>query len=204
LLVSGRELVEILGHSYKQLAMLRFSSLVILAVALAKPALTHIDADIPLIDHVEFVKEGNKITVPNAADGIYTSHNGTHLAYYGTLDVDPDVPLTVHQRDLKTRQLACDVSCNGQHADAVNITAADQGMANYLATNPNFRASISYAVGNVWAFGCDYGNGQSESNSQWNFDIGCVNAQCSTSGGGWNSHHQWKSTFGREIGGYSC
>jgi len=182
--------------------MFHFSSLAILAVVLAIPALAHIDADIPLVGHVEFVKEGNKITVPNA-DGLYTSHNGTHLAYYGTLK-DSNVPVTVNNRDLKARQQTCDVSCNGESGPPDDINAANQGMANTLAIAPRFTGSISYRVGNVIAFGCDYGHGQSESSDQWNFDVGCVNAQCLATGGGWNSHHQWKSTYGRQLYSFTC
>lgn len=108
------------------------------------------------------------------------------------------------KRDIATRQLNCDVSCNNLYTNANNINGANQGMANLFASNPNFSGSVSYNYANVWAFGCDYGNGQRESVSEWNFDVGCVNAQCTTSQGGWNSHHQWKSTYGREIGGFSC
>jgi hypothetical protein len=75
--------------------MPRISSLVALAAVLTGPVLAAIKADIPLVGYVEFVKEGDKVTVPNAADGIYTSHNETHLSYYGKLNVDTNAPATV-------------------------------------------------------------------------------------------------------------
>jgi hypothetical protein len=75
--------------------MLHLASFVALAAAFTARVLAAITTDIPLVGYVEFVKEGDKVTVPNAADGIYISHNDTHLAYYGTLDFDPAVPTTV-------------------------------------------------------------------------------------------------------------
>ncbi|RDB31056.1 hypothetical protein Hypma_000097 [Hypsizygus marmoreus] len=179
---------------------MHFASFVALAAFFIAPVVAAVD--LPLVAYVPFVKEGNRTTVPGAADGVYTSYNSTHLAFYGPLSTE--APAVEVRSGLDERQLTCDVSCNGQFTLAVDITGANNGMANLLVTHSSFSGSISYVFSNVWAFGCDYGNGQNEPVSQWNFDVGCVNAQCGTTQGGWNSHHSWKSTYGREIGGFSC
>ena len=69
---------------------MHFASFVALATFFAVPALAAVD--LPLVGYVAFVKDGSRITVPNAADGVYTSHNETHLAYYGALNTDSDAP----------------------------------------------------------------------------------------------------------------
>ncbi|RDB31047.1 hypothetical protein Hypma_000098 [Hypsizygus marmoreus] len=184
---------------------MHFASFVTLAALFAAPVFAApvlAAIDLPVVAYVPFVKEGSRTTVPGAADGVYTSYNSTHLAYYGMLSTE--APVFEARSILNERQLTCDVSCNGQFSDPNNIAGANNGMGNLLASNPNFRGSVSFVFANVWAFGCDYGNGQSEPVSQWFFDVGCVNAQCSTSQAGWNSHHSWKSTYGREFGGFSC
>ena len=76
-------------------------------------------------------------------------------------------------------------------------------LANILASNPSFSRSVLYNYGNVWAYRYDYGHGQKETVSQWDFDMRCDNAQCSVTGGGWNRHHKWKSTYGRQGRGIS-
>jgi len=75
--------------------MFNLASFVVLATLFTTPALAAINTDAPVMGYVAFTKDGNKVSVPNAANGLYTSHNGTHLAYYGPIDSDSDVPATV-------------------------------------------------------------------------------------------------------------
>ena len=75
--------------------MFNLASFVALATVLMTPALAAINADTPVMGYVAFTKDGNKVSVPNAANGLYTSHNDTHLAYYGPVDSDSNVPATV-------------------------------------------------------------------------------------------------------------
>jgi len=179
---------------------MQLKAIIALATALAAPVLAA--AELQVVSYVPFVNEAGLTAVPGAANGVYASHNATHLAYYGMLSTE-DPPIKARNY-LEERQLTCDVSCNNQFGHSGDIQGANNGMVNLLATRSSFSGSVSFVFGNVWAFGCDYGKGQNEPVSQWNFDVGCVNAQCTTSGGGWNSHHSWKSTYGREFGGFRC
>ncbi|RDB30701.1 hypothetical protein Hypma_005967 [Hypsizygus marmoreus] len=183
---------------------MQLKSLVALAVAVAAPVVAAVH--LPVVAYVPFVKEGGLTTIPGAADGVYTSYNATHFAYYGKVAkaVNTDAPAVEERATAEKRQNTCNVSCNGQYGTSNDILAAQSGLRNLLANNPSFRGSISYVRNDVWAFGCDYGNGQVESPSQWDFDVACVKAQCGGGQGGWNSHKSWKSTYGRQIGGLRC
>jgi hypothetical protein len=56
----------------------------------------------------------------------------------------------------------------------------------------------------VYAFGCDYGHGQTTQLSNYDVDVDCTTNACGPSQGGWNSRRSWKAAYGREIGGFSC
>jgi hypothetical protein len=85
------------------------------------------------------------------------------------------------------------------------MAAAQAGMINLInAGATSFNKHIQYQHNAAIVFGCDYGKGQDVSASGLNYDLGCVNAQCGTTQSGWNSHHSWKSTFGRAQGSFSC
>jgi len=75
--------------------MFNLASFVVLATLFTTPALAFINTDTPVMGYVAFTMDGNKTSVPNAANGLYTSHNDTHLAFYGPVDSDSDVPDTV-------------------------------------------------------------------------------------------------------------
>jgi len=75
--------------------MFNLASFVALATVFTTPALAAINTGAPVMGYIVFTKDGNKVYVPNAANGLYTSHNNTHLAYYGPIDSDSDVPATV-------------------------------------------------------------------------------------------------------------
>jgi hypothetical protein len=102
------------------------------------------------------------------------------------------------------RQSTCDVSCSGRSTSSDDFNGAVNGFAYMAGGGYSFHGTIAYVAGQAYAFGCDYGKGQSISESQFRFDMGCVYAQCGEIQSGWNSHHKWKSTFGVAIGGYNC
>jgi hypothetical protein len=97
------------------------------------------------------------------------------------------------------------VSCSGQNGDTDDFASALGGMVNMInAGATSFHKIISYHYNGAIMFGCDYGNGQSIAADGFTFDNGCVTAQCGPAGTGWNSHHSWKSTFGRALGSFHC
>ena len=63
--------------------IMQLTAIIALSVAFAVPILAA--TELKVISYVPFVNEGGRTTVPGAANGAYSSHNLTHLAYYGML-----------------------------------------------------------------------------------------------------------------------
>ncbi|KAF9518531.1 hypothetical protein BS47DRAFT_1358823 [Hydnum rufescens UP504] len=139
-------------------------------------------------------------------NGIYLPYNDTHYSFHGSHDT------TTSKRSgeiegiaLKARQSGCGTSCHANYANAADITDAEHGLANHFDQGYTyFQGNIVYKTNNVYAFGCDYGNGQTYSSGQYWVDISCVTNACGPSQAGWNSHHVWKSTYGRDVDSFSC
>jgi hypothetical protein len=174
------------------------------------------------------IKTGDdgRISLPEgAADGFYSQHNSTTFAYHGIAPNQEQIAFVFHshvtrrsstdsihcstevQRDtgeLTKRQNTCDVSCSSRSTNIDDWNNAVNGFKNLAGNGYSYHGTVAYVIGQAYAFGCDYGKGQSISSSQYNFDLGCVSAQCGQYESGWNSHHSWKSTYGVAISGYSC
>ena len=100
--------------------------------------------------------------------------------------------------------LTCDVTCNGQQASASDISAAEAGLEGFFGTGLCWSKQVFFLFHSVYAFGCDYGNGQCQTSSQYQEEIQCVDDACSTSQGGWNGVRSAKVTYGREVGSFGC
>jgi hypothetical protein len=110
----------------------------------------------------------------------------------------------VESREVVKRQNACDVSCSGKSTYDSDFNNAVSGFQNMVGGGRSFQGTIAYVQGQAYAFGCDYGKGQTVSADLYSADITCVRDRCGPSQSGWNSHHKWKSTYGVAIGGYNC
>ena len=104
----------------------------------------------------------------------------------------------------RAASVSCDVSCNGQQTSASNIQGAESGLEGFFGSGLCWSKQIFYLSNSVYAFGCDYGNGQCETTSDYQQEISCVDNACGNTQGGWNSVHSSKVTYGREIGSFGC
>ena len=72
-----------------QLTAIVVAALSVAQLAFATPILSA--TELKVVSYVPLVKEGGHTTVPGAANGAYSSHNSTHLAYYGMLNTEAPV-----------------------------------------------------------------------------------------------------------------
>ncbi|KAF9518534.1 hypothetical protein BS47DRAFT_1338223 [Hydnum rufescens UP504] len=106
---------------------------------------------------------------------------------------------------LEARQSTCNTHCNGNYANAADIADAQNGLESHFNQGYTyFRGSVVFKTNNVYAFGCDYGSGQTYSGSQYSVDISCVANACGPSQAGYNGHTVWHSTYGRDVDSFSC
>ena len=75
--------------SLRSRTTMQLKAIIALSVVFAAPILAATELEV--VSYVPFVKEGGRTTVPGAANGAYSSHNSTHLAYYGMLDTEAPV-----------------------------------------------------------------------------------------------------------------
>jgi hypothetical protein len=179
----------------------------------------------PVLSHVTFNNDTDgRITFNKGApNGLYIYHNETHFSYHGETDtsarklrrVPRDLFVQSHLADtpaghsandgLDRRQTSCDVTCQGGVLSGDDSTTAINGLANQFGDGLDYKTVIAYNQGDVSAFGCDYGHGQSYTAAQYHFDINCISSVCGlTNVISWNSHHSWKATYGVNLGGFSC
>jgi hypothetical protein len=179
----------------------------------------------PALDHVTFNNDTDgRITFNKGApNGLYIYHNATHFSYHGEADTSAPKLRRVQRvlfvqsqladtstghsasDGLDRRQTSCDVSCTGGVLSSDDTTNAINGLANMFGDGLGWSGAIAYNQGDVSAFGCDYGNGQSYTAAQYHFDINCISSVCGlTNVISWNSHKSWKATYGVNLNGFSC
>ncbi|KAK3337726.1 hypothetical protein B0T19DRAFT_438369 [Cercophora scortea] len=173
--------------------------LAIAGTAIAAPAP---EASAPGVFHPIETNGGlTKITGP---DGLYISHNSTHMSYHG-LSEDAATGKRSDDAVLARADGNCDVVCiAGQFTSSSAISSAQAGLRSAFASNPNWKGNIFYLANSVYAFGCDYGSGQNTPASQYDVDVSCMQSACGGSQAAYNRRRTWKATYGREIGGFSC
>ena len=96
------------------------------------------------------------------------------------------------------------MSCNGQQTSASNIQGAESGLEGFFGSGLCWSKQIFYLSNSVYAFGCDYGNGQTGKSSDYEACYNCVDRNCGNTQGGWDNIHNWKVTYGREFGSFGC
>ena len=81
---------------------------------------------------------------------------------------------------------------------------AENGLRGFFGTGLSVKHQVYYLYNTIYAFGCDYGNGQQTTADDYSQNIACVDAHCGNTQAGWNSIHSSKSTYGREFGSFGC
>ncbi|KAJ6473879.1 hypothetical protein C8R45DRAFT_1103548 [Mycena sanguinolenta] len=92
------------------------------------------------------------------------------------------------------------VTCGGGSGSAGDFAQADQMLANFFGNGNTFKGKdIAYYYGSAVAFGCNYGNGQTDTASQWDSNVNDINQDCGVAGSGWYSYPSSKASFGRTL-----
>ncbi|KAI0651184.1 hypothetical protein C8Q79DRAFT_1004493 [Trametes meyenii] len=139
-------------------------------------------------------------------NGLYAFHNETHFAYHGEADAQSVLkygrsPMAPRATD----EFTCVPSCNGeQNSNTNDIQNAENGLAAMLGGGTTWSHSLVYVYGTTYAFACDYKGSQTNKASDYWASISCVNSNCGTTQGGWDSIHDWKATFGRQFHDIPC
>ncbi|KAI0651185.1 hypothetical protein C8Q79DRAFT_1114217 [Trametes meyenii] len=186
---------------------MQFSSLLAIlptfvAIALAKP--TDVPTKEPIAYYPVNNDDGRISAVEGSPNGLYVIHNNTHAAYHGEADTQTVGKFGRVNSARAAADFTCDPSCNGQQHNAGDIQSAENGLASWFSSGLSWNHQIYYLQNSVYAFGCDYGNGQTTKASDYQASVSCVDSHCGSSQGGWDSIHDWKATYGREFGSFGC
>ncbi|RDX47595.1 hypothetical protein OH76DRAFT_1472845 [Lentinus brumalis] len=150
--------------------------------------------------------EGRIAAVDGSPNGLYIVHNETHAAFYG--EVSAEQLALASTQSLAAgpvpEEFTCVPQCNGQQHSASDISTAENGLQAWFGSGLSWKGSIYYLYNSVYAFGCDYGNGQSATGSDYQASYACVDRNCGTTQGGWDHIANWKVNYGREFGSFGC
>ncbi|RPD63307.1 hypothetical protein L227DRAFT_608574 [Lentinus tigrinus ALCF2SS1-6] len=174
------------------------------ATVVALPSDTVAARSVEPVEYMAFSKTNGRISATEGSpNGLYMLHNDTHAAYFG--EVSADQLAFAHSLVARSAdEFTCVPSCNGQQHSASDISTAEQGLQGWFGGGLSWRGSIYYLYNSVYAFGCDYGNGQTGKSSDYAAAYACVDRNCGNTQGGWDSIHNWKVTYGREFGSFGC
>ncbi|KAI0712776.1 hypothetical protein C8T65DRAFT_739342 [Cerioporus squamosus] len=159
-------------------AQVILSTLAVVAAVLASPFPGEaIEARyIPPKEWVAISKtDGHISATEGSPNGLYIVHNETHAAFYGEVSAEQLASAQTGPRGVRLRP---DVQ-----------RAAER---------------IYYLYNSVYAFGCDSGNEQSTTGSDYWAAYSCVDHNCGTTQSGWDGISDWKVTYGRELGSFGC
>ena len=137
---------------------------------------------------------------PSAPDGVYTHYvdsAGTpQNVYLGPVHARREPHLDV--RDSSGVQCQSSIQMN-----ADDVSAAQTQLGNIFGGGFQFFKTISIKSGSAVAYGCDYGNGQTLSNSDFSGYMGSVSTRCGATSAGFFNLPQFKAAYGRTNAGIS-
>ncbi|RPD63180.1 hypothetical protein L227DRAFT_573018 [Lentinus tigrinus ALCF2SS1-6] len=190
-------------------AQITLSVIATVAAVVARPSEldTVVARSVELVKYLAISKTNDRISAAEGSpNGLYMLHNDTHAAYYGEVSADQLAFATPSSLNVARSpdEFTCVPSCNGQQHSASDIQTAEQGLQGWFGGGLSWRGSIYYLYNSVYAFGCDYGNGQTGKSSDYAAAYACVDRNCGNTQGGWDSINSWKVTYGREFGSFGC
>lgn len=139
---------------------------------------------------------------PEDPNGIYTHHFDSKGRPVSTLVMAfDDLNTTRYDHPAPPSRIearkSSQVQCEGTKDNQNDLNIAINNLANMFGAGKTFYHSISAKYNGVAAYGCDYGHGQTYTDTQFYASMRSVDNVCGTSGNGWQPFPDAKSSYGR-------
>ena len=145
-----------------------------------------------LFRHAEDAKNGLYTHTVGPDGSILTQYHGEHpsLANVTQASVGSDVTVATKQRR------GSGVNCQSLKFTAQDAVVATNELGYKFDSNSQFSSSTSYVYGTAIAYGCDYGNGQRMTSTEFHGYISDIINQCGSGTEGYFNLPSSKSSYG--------
>lgn len=130
---------------------------------------------------------------PNGVYAHFTDADGVdHTEWIGPVNTTAPI----EHRVLQVRA-PYGVQCQDDEVSSSDITGAQNALANSFNSGLTFHKKISTVFNSAVAYGCDYGNGQFMTSTEYLGYMSAISTNCGSSAAGYYNLPSSKSSYGR-------